>query len=89
MFNNCSSLTSLDIHNFNTQNVIDMENIFAHCSKLKYLDISLFRFNESHEDYGYDGIFDGLPSSGTLKINIDFYNIMKEIIPNNWIIDTD
>ena len=28
MFSNCSSLTSLNLSNFNTNNVIDMNNIF-------------------------------------------------------------
>ena len=34
MFSNCSSLTSLDLSNFNTQNVIDMRCIFEGCSLL-------------------------------------------------------
>ena len=34
MFSNCSSLTSLNLSNFNTNNVIDMSNMFSYCSSL-------------------------------------------------------
>jgi surface protein len=34
MFSNCSSLTSLDLSNFDTSNVTDFTNIFANTSKL-------------------------------------------------------
>ena len=61
-----------------------MENIFAYCSKLKYLDISNFRFNETHEEEGYNDIFTGLSSSGTMRINKEFYNKLKEQIPKSW-----
>ena len=42
MFAECSSLTSLDVSNFNTSNVIYMNSIFAGCSSLTSLDISNF-----------------------------------------------
>ena len=42
MFYGCSSLTSLDLSNFNTSNVIDMNNMFYGCSSLTSLDLSNF-----------------------------------------------
>ena len=42
MFYNCSSLTSLDVSNFNTQNVTDMHHMFSRCTRLKSLDLSKF-----------------------------------------------
>ena len=42
MFYNCSSLTSLNLNNFNTNNVIDMSSMFSNCSSLTDLDLSNF-----------------------------------------------
>jgi surface protein len=40
MFNGCSSLTSLDVSNWNTSNVTTMYGMFSNCSKLGSLDVS-------------------------------------------------
>jgi len=45
MFSGCSSLISLDLSNFNTNNVIDMNSIFSGCSSLISLDLSNFNTN--------------------------------------------
>ena len=42
MFLGCSSLTSLDVSNFNTQNVTNMQGMFQNCSSLTSLDVSNF-----------------------------------------------
>ena len=42
MFYQCSSLTSLDVSNFNTQNVTTTSNMFYQCSSLTSLDVSNF-----------------------------------------------
>ena len=42
MFSNCENLTSLDVSNFNTQNVTDMSAMFNECSNLTSLDVSKF-----------------------------------------------
>ena len=42
MFSNCSSLTSLDVTNFNTANVTDMSSMFEGCSALLSLDVTNF-----------------------------------------------
>ena len=41
MFNLCSELEFLDLSNFNTSNVIDMELLFNKCHKLKKLKGSI------------------------------------------------
>lgn len=42
MFQNCSSLTSLDLSNFGTSNVTKMNSMFNGCSSLTTLDLSSF-----------------------------------------------
>ena len=42
MFCNCSSLTNLDLQNFNTKNVMDMAFMFSNCSSLKELNLKNF-----------------------------------------------
>jgi surface protein len=42
MFQNCSSLTSLSLSNFNTENVTTMSGMFNGCSSLTSLDVSNF-----------------------------------------------
>ena len=42
MFEECSSLTSLDLSSFNTANVTDMCGMFVNCSSLTSLDLSNF-----------------------------------------------
>ena len=42
MFNNCQSLTSLDLSSFNTAKVTNMDDMFISCSSLTSLDLSSF-----------------------------------------------
>jgi surface protein len=42
MFLGCSSLTSLDLSNFNTSSVTDMYGMFYNCYNLTSLDLSNF-----------------------------------------------
>ena len=42
MFDNCSSLTSLDVTHFNTANVTNMSSMFSSCSSLTSLDVTHF-----------------------------------------------
>ena len=41
-FNNCSSLTSINLSNFNTNNVTNMSCMFSHCSSLTSINLSNF-----------------------------------------------
>jgi surface protein len=45
MFIYCSSLTELDLSNFDTINVTDMSNMFYDCTSLTTLDLSNFNIN--------------------------------------------
>ena len=45
MFSDCSSLTSLNLSNFNTNNVKDMSYMFFNCSSLISLNLSNFNTN--------------------------------------------
>ena len=45
MFNYCSSLKELNISNFNTNKVKDMENMFSDCSSLENLNIYYFNMD--------------------------------------------
>jgi len=42
MFNDCESLTTLDLSNFNTSNVTNMRSMFNDCESLTTLDLSNF-----------------------------------------------
>ena len=42
MFDNCKSLTNLNLSNFNTQNVTNMSSMFAGCNSLTNLNLSNF-----------------------------------------------
>ena len=45
MFNFCGELEYLDLSNFNTSSVEDMEGMFNKCNKLKYLNLLNFSIN--------------------------------------------
>ena len=49
MFSDCSSLTSLNVSNFDTSKVTDMSEMFNVCSKLTSLNVS--NFNTSNVTY--------------------------------------
>ena len=42
MFSNCSSITSLDLSNFDTSNVTNMSAMFNECTNLTSIDLSSF-----------------------------------------------
>ena len=42
MFANCTSLKSLDLSNFNTAKVTDMQRLFRYCTSLVGLNIGNF-----------------------------------------------
>ena len=45
MFYECSSLKSIDLSSFNTNNVKDMSDMFFKCSSLESIDLSSFNTN--------------------------------------------
>ena len=46
MFANCTNLTSIDISNIDTKDVLNIENAFDHCYSLKSLDLSKNNFQK-------------------------------------------
>lgn len=52
MFKGCSSLTSLDLSNFNTSKVTDMTWMFYGCSSLTSLNVSRFNTDNVTRTYG-------------------------------------
>jgi surface protein len=46
MFESCFSLKKLNLSNFNTANVINMDKMFSSCSNLDDLDISSFKLSK-------------------------------------------
>ena len=79
-FYGCSSLTSLDLSTFNTEKVSQLRKMFAMCTHLSYIDISSF----SNKAEKYSDIFNELPSEGTIKLNRNIYEKIKQFIPPNW-----
>ena len=82
MFGYCDSLTSIDLSNFDTQNLLYAENVFSGSYNLRYIDIS--SFNSELEDYSY--LLENISSYGTIKINEEIYDLIKDYIPLNWTI---
>ena len=66
MFYYCNSLSSLDLSNFNTQNVTNMGYMFSYCNSLSSLDLSNFN---TQNVTNMESMFRGCKS---LKIRIMF-----------------
>ena len=65
LFSGCSSLTSIDISKFNTNKVIDMDNMFYNCASLKIIN---FSFNTNEVKY-MNRMFEGCTQLSSLNIN--------------------
>ena len=66
MFNGCWSLQKLNLTNFNTNNVINMKDMFCECSSLKEIpDISKWNTNNVED---MSGIFCNCSSLKKFKI---------------------
>ena len=63
-FSGCKSLTSIDLSNFNTNNVKDMSYMFDGCSSLTSLNLSNFNTNNVNDMYA---MFDGCSSLTSLN----------------------
>ena len=74
MFFGCSSLTNINLSNFNSQNVTDMTKMFYGCSSLKH--INLFNFN-TQKVTNMGGMFNGC--SSLIDINLDNFNTRNVI----------
>ena len=77
MFYECSSLTNINLSNFNTQNVTDMSNMFSGCKLLTKIDLS--NFNTQNVTNMSD-MFWGCESLKNEFIFTKDKNILKKII---------
>ena len=72
MFQDCRSLTSLDVSNFNTSNVTDMGSMFSYCNSLTSLTLS--NFNTSNVT-NMGSMFDGC--SGLKSLDVGNFDTSK------------
>ena len=81
MFFGCSSLTKIDLSNFNTQNVNDMRYMFFGCSSLTKIDLSNFNTQNINDlNSMFEGCSSLLKENAIIKdsrINIIFENNLK------------
>ena len=79
MFKQCKELEYLNLSNFNTSNVNDMQCMFYNCNKLKYLNLLNFSLNN---DCITKNIFYSINHS---KCNfITNNNNLKNLFKNNY-----
>ena len=76
MFEDCSSLTSLDISNFKFQKEKSLYFMFAGCKNLTYLNIK--NLQENHICYS---IFLDMPKNGTIFVNKNLIKKVKQYLP--------
>ena len=69
MFFDCSSLTSLNLSNFNTNNVRDMGYMLSKCSSLTTLNLSNFNTNNVKD---MTEMFSGINKGCNLICNDEF-----------------
>jgi len=73
LFQNCESLTTLDVSNWNISNVTNISNMFSSCSSLATLDLSNWNVSNVN-DVRY--MFDNCSSLATLDVsNWDVSNV--------------
>ena len=81
MFRGCYSLNEIDLSNFNTQNLENIKQMFYDCSNLNKIDISSF----TSINLDYKELFNGnISYNGTIEINKDIYDDIKEYVPESW-----
>jgi len=74
LFSDCSSLISIDLSNFNTQNVTNMAYMFSGCSSLKEINLSNFNTqNVTNMAYMFSGC------SSLKEINLSNFNALNTI----------
>ena len=66
MFNNCRKLNKLDLSNFDTSNVIDMQGMFTGCNMLMELNISTWKTSKVKN---FSKMFDGCCNLHSLNIS--------------------
>ena len=78
MFYECSSLESIDLSSFNTNNVTDMYSMFFGCTSLESIDLS--SFNTNNVTYMYNMFYEcSSLKKENVKINKNEKKIIKEL----------
>ena len=75
MFSNCSSLKKLNLSNFNTNNVSNMNTMFSGCESLIELNLNNFNTDASTK---MNHMFYGCSNELVLKIKTQYKNIKEE-----------
>ena len=84
MFSGCSSLDSIDLTNFKTDEVININQMFRDCTNLISIDMTLL--NLKNVDFVF-GTFDGLPSHGSISLSENYIpKCIYDAVPENWTI---
>ena len=80
MFSGCTSLSSLDLSNFNTDNVLNMASMFNECTSLKFLD--LYAFN-TRKVVSISNMFNNVPTD--IDWNYEHYlHNYEDFIHTEW-----
>ena len=83
MFQNCESLTSIDISSIHNDYVsYNMHNMFQGCSNLMNINIKSFH----SIGYGLD-MLKGLPENGRIYIDKKIISVIEEELPINWVVE--
>ena len=77
MFDSCSSLTELDLSNFNTSNVTKMVNMFYDCSKLTTI-INIMNSNVTY----YTNMFYNAATASGSKITVNYIAAASTLVDN-------
>ena len=86
MFQNCSSLTSVDVSSFDTSNVTNMEAMFYNCSNLTSLDLSDF---DTSNVSSMGSMFWGTTNLNTLILGTSWNFLSDNGLTKSWIRDGD
>ena len=80
MFYNCSSLSSIDLSNFNTNNVTNMVYMFKGCKSLSSLNLSNFNCDKIKETTYLDRMFEDCNSLKVKNIKLRDFKIRQQAI---------
>ena len=80
MFYSCSSLTSINLSNFNTNNVTNMSYMFYCCKSLTSLDISNLNCEKIKETTYLDKMFENCNSLKVKNIKLKDFKIRQQAI---------
>ena len=69
MFDNCISLTSLDLSHFNTSQVTYISDMFSNCKNLEYINLYNFTGEKLYDDsLYYENMFNNIPDNAVICI---------------------